>query len=152
MRIRLVGLMAAVLCICLCADLQRLRNCKLNQQYKFWGKHAQQQGLYCTQKFIHCGPYHICKGLGAHWTGVLGTCVFLVAIRVHEVAARSLSDWLTAREHILVADRAVVLQASLSAHVRISQRQRHALVALHTMEDINAQSFAPARHTSPKQI
>jgi hypothetical protein len=82
---------------------------------------------------------HVGERLAAHGARVLGVRVELVARGVHEVAALRLPYGRRRREEVLVADRAVALQPALAAPVAVRQRQRHALVAPHAVEHVDAQ-------------
>lgn len=75
--------------------------------------------------------------------GVLGK-----ARAVHEVAARHLLDRLAARKEVLVAEGAIGLHAALAAFVLVEERERHARVALHAVEEVDAQALTAAAHVA----
>ncbi len=68
----------------------------------------------------------------------------LKAEGVHEVPARELLDRSGRVKQVLMADDAVPLEASLVARVLLKEGEAHARIALHAVEEVNAQALEAA--------
>mmetsp|Transcript_7552 Transcript_7552/g.21405 ORF Transcript_7552/g.21405 Transcript_7552/m.21405 type:complete len:258 (+) Transcript_7552:273-1046(+) len=87
---------------------------------------------------------HVAHGLGADGAGVVVPCVSPKAAGVHEVPARQLLDWRGGVEQVLMAHCAVPLKAALATSVLLKQREAHARVAFHAVEEVDAEALPPA--------
>eukprot|EP00197_Chlamydomonas_leiostraca_P016109 CAMPEP_0202858920 /NCGR_PEP_ID=MMETSP1391-20130828/1254_1 /ASSEMBLY_ACC=CAM_ASM_000867 /TAXON_ID=1034604 /ORGANISM="Chlamydomonas leiostraca, Strain SAG 11-49" /LENGTH=508 /DNA_ID=CAMNT_0049537899 /DNA_START=249 /DNA_END=1777 /DNA_ORIENTATION=- len=91
---------------------------------------------------------HVAHRLGAQRARVVVARVLGEALAVQQVAARQLLDGVGRVEQVLGAHGAVALHGALAALVRLEHAQRHARVARHAVEEVDAQPAPAPAHVA----